>query len=192
MDKYIPEVYKKSTERLENIIERYHLDRITVESMVRSCIEVEEQEIQPASATWRSRGGRVYSTKASNIKVNLRFALSSVFRLKTIFAQDDFWLALAMIHLIVDLFTNATKEIDEISSVVLVAVYRLQHADKEKILEYAEKICPESIQELLSAECVEESLEKLECWGCIDLINGRYSVKEIVTASMVKGYQEKH
>ena len=116
MEKFIPETYKEVTKSLEPVIEKYDLDKITVESLVRSSIEIEEQSVQPVTAIWSFRNGKTYSTKASNIKVNLKFALSSVFRLKTTLGQRDFWLALAIIYLIVDLFTTATQEIDEISS----------------------------------------------------------------------------
>ena len=115
MEKFIPETYKEVTKNLEPVIEKYDLDKITVESLVRSSIEIEEQSVQPVTAIWSFRNGKTYSTKASNIKVNLKFALSSVFRLKTTLGQRDFWLALAIIYLIVDLFTTATQEIDEIS-----------------------------------------------------------------------------
>ena len=56
--------------------------KITVESLVRSSIEIEEQSVQPVTAIWSFRNGKTYSTKASNIKVNLKFALSSVFSTK--------------------------------------------------------------------------------------------------------------
>lgn len=186
MEKFIPETYKEVTNRLEPVIEKYDLDRITVESLVRSSIEIEEQSIQPVTAVWKSKSGKVYSTKGSNIKINLKFALSSVFRLKTTLGQKDFWFGLAIIYLIVDLFTMATEEIDENSSVVLIAVYRLQQGDEERLLDYIDKICPENLKNNMTQECVEEALKKLESWGCISCIEGLYMVNETVTASMIK------
>ena len=186
MEKFIPETYKEVTKNLEPVIEKYDLDKITVESLVRSSIEIEEQSVQPVTAIWSFRNGKTYSTKASNIKVNLKFALSSVFRLKTTLGQRDFWLALAIIYLIVDLFTTATQEIDEISSVVLIAVYRLQHGDEKRILEYINEICTENLKKDILPEHIEESLEKLESWGCISCVDGKYRVNETVTASMIK------
>lgn len=35
-------------------------------------------------------------------------------------------------------------------------------------------------------EHIEESLEKLESWGCISCVDGKYRVNETVTASMIK------
>ena len=83
MEKFIPESYNTVINLLQPVIEKYDLDKITVESLVRSSIEIDEHEIQPVTTIWKSRKGTVYSTKPSNIKVNLKFSLSSIFRLKT-------------------------------------------------------------------------------------------------------------
>lgn len=186
MEKYIPETYKLAINMLEPMIKKYDLDRITLESLVRSSIEIEEQDIQPVTAIWRNKKGQIYSTKASNIKVNLSFALSSLFRLKTSLNQKDFWLVLAIIHLIVDLFTMATKEVDEFSAVVLVGVYRLQHANIEKIMEYIKEICPKDLNSKVTIDSINEALKKLESWGCISVLNGEYIVNETVKASMIR------
>ena len=42
MEKFIPETYKEVTKNLEPVIEKYDLDKITVERLVRSIIEIEE------------------------------------------------------------------------------------------------------------------------------------------------------
>lgn len=186
MERYIPEIYKTVVDKLEPVIGQYNLDKITVESLLRSSIEIEEQDIQPVTAVWKNKKGKTYSTKASNIKVNLKFALSSLFRLKTTLSEKDFWLVLAIIHLIVDLFTMATQEVDEFSSVVMIAVYRLQHGDMERLVTYIEEICPADLRAAISSENIEESLNKLESWGCISCLNGKYEVNESVTASMIK------
>ena len=186
MEKFIPESYNTVINLLQPVIEKYDLDKITVESLIRSSIEVDEQEIQPVTAVWKSKKGVVYSTKASNIKVNLKFALSSLFRLKTTLSQKDIWLGLAIIYLIVDLFTSATKEIDELSAVVLVSVYRLQSGNNERIKQYAKEICPAPLSDKLQFENVDESLQKLESWGCISCEDGNYMVNEKVMTSMIK------
>lgn len=188
MEKYIPETYNHVIKMLEPVIEKYDLDKITIESLVRSSIEVEEQMIQPVTAVWRSKSGKMYSTKASNIKVSLQFALTIVFRLKTVWGMKDIWLGIAIIHMIIDSFISATLEIDEWSSITLISVYRLQHADKKAIFEYAGKICPLNLKKDITEECIDNSLNKLESWGCIALLDGFYKVNEIVTVSMVKGY----
>ena len=69
MEKFIPESYNTVINLLQPVIEKYDLDKITVESLVRSSIEIDEHEIQPVTAIWKSRKGTVYSTKPSNIKV---------------------------------------------------------------------------------------------------------------------------
>lgn len=186
MERYIPEEYKTVIDVLEPIIEEHDLDRIMVESLVRSCIEIEEQPIQPVTAIWKTRQGNIYSTKASNIKVNLKFALASVFRIKTIMYQEDIWFCLAIIHIIVDLFTTATQEIDEISSLVLIGIYRLQNGDYERINHYILEIAPANIKKDITRATIEEALKKLEGWGCIRCVDGKYLVNETVTSSMIK------
>lgn len=186
MEKYIPKNYKIAIDMLEPVINKYKLDKIAVESLVRSSIEIEDQEIQPVTAIWRSTNGKVYSTKPSNIKVNLKFALDLAFRLKTTFTQKDIWFGIAIIDIIVALFTSATKEIDEFSSIVLLSVYRRQHRNIEEIIEYVEKICSKNSKNDISKEIIKESLEKLESWGCIRCIDGLYEISETVTASMIK------
>lgn len=186
MERYIPEEYKNVIDMLEPIIEEHDLDKITVESLVRSCIDVEEQTIQPVTVLWKTKQGKTYSTKASNIKVNLKFALASLFRVKTIINQKDVWFGMAIIYMIVDLFTNATKEIDEISALVLIGVYRLQHGDIERINRYILEISPDNMKEHISGTAVEAALKKLEGWGCICCEGGKYVVRETVTASMIK------
>ena len=164
MEKFIPESYNTVINLLQPVIEKYDLDKITVESLVRSSIEIDEHEIQPVTTIWKSRKGTVYSTKPSNIKVNLKFALSSIFRLKT----------------------TLNQEIDELSAVVLVSVYRLQNGNTERIKQYAKEICPSSLSDKLQSENIDDSLAKLESWGCISCEEGNYLVNEKVMASMIK------
>lgn len=185
----IPEVYTEIINMLEPVIKQYDLDEISVKSLVRSSIEIEKQPIQPATVVWKSKDGNSYSTKPSNIKVNLKFALSTVFRLKTIINQEDIWLVLAILHLIVDLFTCSTTKIDELTGLALLSVYRLQHADEERLFGYAKEICPKGKEELLQKSDFELSLARLEEWGCIKMEQGEYILNETVTSSMVKGIE---
>lgn len=138
------------------------------------------------SVVWKSKDGNIYSTKPSNIKVNLKFALSTIFRLKTVISQKDIWVALAVLHLVVDLFTNTTIKIDELAGLALLSVYRLQHADEEKLLKYAEEICPEEKHEMVQKDDFVLSLARLEEWGCIKREQGEYILNETVTSSMIK------
>lgn len=187
MDKYIPKGYKEIIDMLEPIIDEYDLDKISVESLVRSSIEVEEQPVQPVTMLWKSKDGNIYSAKPSNIKMNLRFALSTAFRMKTVISQKDLWLALAIVHLVVDLFAGTVKKIDEISGLILLAVYRLQSADEKRIFEYAKEICPEEKLGIINETSVKIALDHLEEWGCIKLEQGRYVLNETVSGSMAQG-----
>ena len=183
MNSYIPEEYTRAIESLEPIIEKYGLDYVTISSIVRGCLDIEEQIIPPASKIWTSKDGNVYSIKPSNIKVNLSFALGNAFRLKRVFTQEDIWLVLAIIHLIVDIFTSATKKVDEISALVLLAIFRLQSAEKERIYEYAKKIVPEHSVIELTEEQFSNALDNLEELKCIHLKDGKYSICETIDSS---------
>lgn len=186
MDMCIPEEYTEIVDILEPVIKKYDLDEISVKSLVRSSIEIEEQPIQPATLIWKSKDGNSYSVKPSNIKVNLKFALSTVFRLKTIITQKDIWFVLAILHLVVDLFIDPKVKIDELAGVALISVYRLQRANKERLFLYAKDVCPSKKKEILKENDFELALARLEEWGCVKMVQGEYVLSETVTSSMVK------
>lgn len=184
MNNYIPEEYDKIIGDLKPIIDKYNLDQVMVSGLVRGIIEVEQQPVLPVSRVWKSKNGNSYTVKPSNIKVNLVFALGNAFRLKTIFSQKDVWLILAIIYLIADLYTNATEKVDEISSIVLLAVYRMQKGDAERILNYAKEIQPKDSGALLEAKSCVEALNNLEELRCIELVDGEYRVCESIDSSL--------
>lgn len=184
MNEYLPEEYSKAIEMIHPIVEEYKLDSILVNSIIRGAIEIDLQPIQPASKVLRSKKGETYSIKPTNIKLNLSFALSNAFRLKTTFSQKDVWLVLAILHLVVDLFTDATKKIDEISSLVLLATFRLQQASKNQIWDYTLKIQPKESNLEITEELIETALKNLEDLKCISLIDGKYQVVETISSSL--------
>lgn len=184
MNDYIPEEYSKAIKSLEPIVKKYDLDPVMVASIVRGSIEKEDQPIQPASRVWKSKDGNVYTVKPENIKVNLSFALTNAFRLKTIFSQKDIWLVLAIIHLIVDMFTSAVKRVDEMSSLILLAIFRLQEAEKVEIKEYTLKILPKDSSIIITDEMVQNALDNLEELKCIKLDDGKYSIIETIGSSL--------
>ncbi len=184
MNDYIPEEYSKAIKSLEPIIQKYGLDAVMVSSIVRGSIEKEDQPIQPASKVWKSKDGNVYTVKPANVKVNLSFALANAFRLKTMFSQKDIWLVLAIIYLIVDMFTSAIKKVDEISALILLAIFRLQEAEKTEIKEYALKIVPQNSNIIINDKVVQEALDNLEELKCIKLDDSRYSVIETIGSSL--------
>lgn len=187
MNKYIPEEYAEIIDMLDPVIQKYKLDKISIESLVRSSISIEERPIQPVTLVWKSKDGNCYSIKPSNIKVNLRFALSTAFRIKTVITQEDLWLALAIVHLAVDLFTSATIKVDELSGLALLSVYRLQRADENRIFEYAKEICPKEKLDIVKENDFKMALTRLEEWGCVKMDQGNYILNEIVTSSAVRG-----
>lgn len=184
MNEYLPEEYSRAIEMINPIVEKYGLDSILVNSIVRGAIEKESQPIQPASTVWKSKKGNTYSLKPANIKVNLSFALSNAFRMKTIFKQEDIWLVLAILHLAIDLFTSAVEKVDEASSLVLLSTFRLQEASKEDILNYTLKIQPEESKLTITDELVQNALDNLEDLRCVDLKDGKYHVVETIDSSI--------
>lgn len=116
--------------------------------------------------------------------MNLSFALSNAFRLKTIFKQEDIWLVLAILHLAIDLFTSAVEKVDEASSLILLATFRLQEASKEDILNYAIKIQPKENKLVITEELVQNALDNLEDLRCVELKDGKYHVVESIDSSL--------
>lgn len=176
--------YTMAFKSIEPLIERYKLDRVMLTSIIRGSMEKEEYSIKPASKVWRSKDGNVYSIKPANVKINLSFALENAFRLKTIFGEKDIWLVLAIIYIVVDMFTNAVEKVDELSALVLLALFRLQTATKERVTDYACQILPENCKLKVNEQSVEESLNTLEELKCIKLENGVYSVMETIDSSL--------
>lgn len=184
IEMYLPEDYQKIIENLNSAIAQYGLDEVTIAGVVRGSIEVEQQPIHPVSRVWKSKSGETFSVKASNIKVNLNYALKTAFRIKTVFVQKDVWLAAAIIHMIVDLFTDAKKLVDEKTAIILLAVFRLQNGDIERIMQYAQTIIPkESGIELNKTQC-QEALDNLESLQCIEIKDGEYIVRESIDSSL--------
>lgn len=184
---YFPQEYVDIIEELQKIMIPYNLDDTTLSSLVRASIEIEQQLPEPASRLFKLQNGKKYSVKPSNIKVNLKYALDLAFRFKTIFELHDIWLALAIISLIVNLFTNAIKEIDEISSIVILAIYRMQKGSEAEIFEQAKVIQPKSSSVILDMKSIQKSLSQLEDFKCIQLIDGKYSIIESVSSSLFVG-----
>lgn len=184
MDEYVLQEYRMALEALEPLIAKYELDPVMLSSIVRGTVEVEEHPLQSALKVWKSKDGKVYTIKPSNIKINLSFALDNAFRFKTIFTQKDIWLVLAIIHLVVDMFTSAVKRVDEMSALILVAVFRLQSAESREILEYAQKILPQNSELCVDDVSVQRALDNLEELKCVKLENGKYSVIETVGSSL--------
>lgn len=183
MNEYLPEEYQNAIEMLKPVVEEYGLDEILVNSIVRGALEKESQPIQPVSTVWKTKKGDTYSIKPTNIKINLSFALSNAFRLKTILNQEDIWLVLAILHLIIDLFTGAVKKIDEASALILLSTFRLREASKEDILNYAIKIKPDKSKLQITDELVQSALDNLEDIRCIELNEGKYHVVEKISTS---------
>lgn len=181
----IPEEYNKVIEQLQPVIEAFNLDRVSVESLVRSCVEIEDPPSPPASTIWKDKKGVAYTTKLPNIKIDLRFALETVLGLQPVIRKEDIWMVLAVLNIVVRLFCEMTEKIDDFSSLVLVAVYRLRYADAEKIRNYVKTIDLDKDRKI-SDDILAETLTKLEKLGCIRLENGGFVLNETINGSMLR------
>lgn len=82
------------------------------------------------------------------------------------------------------MFTSAVKRVDEMSALILMAVFRLQSAESREILEYAQKILPQNSELCVDDVSVQRALDNLEELKCVKLENGKYSVIETVGSSL--------
>lgn len=184
MNEYIPEEYNTMIASIQHIIDKYELDPMLIASIIRGSIEIDALPMERASIIYTTPNKKTYSTKPQNIKFNLSFALSNLFRLKSIFTQKELWIILAIIHLIIDLFTCSRVEINETHALILLATYRLQSSTDDRILEYAKDIKPANFNEELDLPSVRKALDFLLNIKCIQMINGKYEVIETITSSL--------
>ena len=67
MDEYVLQEYRMALEALEPLIAKYELDPVMLSSIVRGTVEVEEHPLQSSLKVWKSKDGKVYTIKPSNI-----------------------------------------------------------------------------------------------------------------------------
>lgn len=188
MTEFIQEPYNSIMEIMQPIIQEHNLDEITMESIVRSCVEVEEKEIQRAKYIRPGLKGEIYSTKLPNIKINLEFIFSTLNASKAVVKEKSMWMGVAVIYLVYYLFKQSTVKIEnsEIMSLVLFALYRLRRANVKETEEYVKQIAPDNMKKKVTIEVIEKSLCKLEELKCISLIEGKYILIEKISPMMFK------
>lgn len=70
------------------------------------------------------------------------------------------------------------------SSLILLAIFRLQEAEKVEIKEYTLKILPKDSNTIITDEMVQNALDNLEELKCIKLDDGKYSIIETIGSSL--------
>lgn len=182
------DIYDLLLKKLEPTIKDKNLDPVAVSSMIRSCVEIDDENLTCASRYFYMRG-RYYSVKPSNIKINLKFAIQIIMKFKGICTDNELWLIASIIDIAQYLFSNATKEIDQMSAMILLALYRLLKADKQQINNYIERLnSPDNPKPNLCQ--LQDLLDQLEDIGCIKCIDGYYVLNESIDYSTSKKFKE--
>lgn len=182
---YIAPEYEEIEQSLIPFLKEHDIDLITVSSLIRGSIEVLEPEIPTASVAAINGNDLTsgISLKLKNIKVNLKFALNSIFSFKSVCSSEGIWLILAILKAIVSLLGEIKVDLDAKEAIVLFCIYRLQSATPGEIIEYAEKLRENGKETDIQIEDVNEALEKLERIRTIKLENGKYLLCEKVLVS---------
>lgn len=182
MTGYIVPEYEEISKSLQSFSDEHSLDMVTLNSLIRGSVEIIEPEKTTASDitinpdNWTS--GK--SIKITNIKINLKFALNSVFSFKSICDSEGIWLILAFLKAILFLREASTIELDVNESIVLFCIYRLQTADSEEIVTYAKGLNLDIQTVDIHSGNIENILKKLENIGTIKLEAGKYILRETI------------
>lgn len=137
MANYIAPEYEDLEKKLSFFSKEHDLDQITISSLIRGSIEILEPEIPTASVSVidaNNLSGQ--SVKIKNIKVNLKFALNSIFSFKTVYDAKGIWLILAVLKAVMFLVENMKIEFDKKDALVLFCLYRLKSATLDEIVRY--------------------------------------------------------
>lgn len=178
---YLAPEYKELEKKLAPFIEEHELDEVTVNSLIRGSIEVFETEVPSAStAVINTRDfGASVSVKAKNIKVNLKFAFSSIFFFKSVCDTNGIWLILSILNAIVLLIEDMKIQLSPREAIVLFALYRLRNADEETIYMYVHDMKEANVADI-TLQDVQSALVCLEKIGTIKMIDGKYCMCEAI------------
>lgn len=138
MPSYIAPEYEKIEKNLTPFVKEHDVDTITFNSLIRGSIEILEPEIPTASVAVIDADNLTsgISVKLKNIKINLKFALNSIFSFKSVCDAEGVWLVLAILKTIVFLLEETKVKLDANEAMVLFSIYRLQSATPKEIFEY--------------------------------------------------------
>jgi hypothetical protein len=168
---------------LSDVVVEYELDPVTVNSLLLSSFVFLEPELQSATVAIidPSNFEKSKSIRASNIQVDLKFALDAIFATISVFTAKSSLLILYVLKAIVLLIDKASIQLGKNDAIVLFAIYRLQKADKNAILRYINKLRTENDDiDIVNESTIEKSLKTLEDIKTIELIDGLYSLNDVI------------
>lgn len=179
---YIEPEYKEIEKELDSFVQEHELDLITVKSLIRGSVEILEPEMPTASIAVidNKELSSGISVKPKNIRVNLKFALNSIFSFKSVYDADEKWLIFTVLKTIVFLLEEMRVNLDDNDAIVLFCIYRLQSATIEEIVAYAKKLKENEDDSDIQIENISRALIKLEKIGSVKLEDGKYFLCETI------------
>lgn len=176
---YILSEFLELEQKLEPFIKEHNLDIVTVKSLVRGSVEILEPEYVPVSTIkLYTKKMDASSIKFNNIKINLKFALNSIFSFKSFCGADGIWLILSILKAVEYILSSATITFEKNDAIVLYCIYRLRNATESEILDYQSQIIYDD--KVLSIQEIMESLKNLKNAKTIDIENNKYYVCESI------------
>lgn len=183
MTNNIIDKYNEIDNMLKPFVDEHELDEVTVNSLIRGSVEILEPEIPIASVASIdvNNFAASWSIKPRNIKVNLNFALNSIFSVKSIHDSDGIWLIFVILKALAFLVADMKVSLNKTEAIVLYALYRLRSATDDNIAKYINstlKIKEEDAD--IQLEEVKTALNNLERIGTIKMDDGKYCMRESI------------
>ncbi len=175
--------YEDLQDALSDVIKENNLDIVSVHSLLMSSFDFLEPELQSASVAIINfeELNKSKSIHPSNIQVNMKVALDAIFAVKSIFSAEDFSLVLLVLKAILTLINCSTVQINKEEAIVLFSVYRLKNSNVDGIYDYIKRLKEENENiSVINREAIEQSLRSLEKIKAIELVDGLYSVRDII------------
>jgi hypothetical protein len=165
-----------------DFIKEHRIDEISVQSLFKATIDFVENEPEAASVVYISPDdfSKAKSTKISNVRINLKFAIDMIFAVNLVLTSDGMWLLLSLLKAIVFLYDSMTTKLEKDEAIVLFAIYRLQKADSSRIKEYLDSLATSNKSGDFKVANVDESLQKLKKINTIDTVDGMWYITELI------------
>lgn len=163
------------------------LDKVTVKSLFRTCIESINPELPRSSVIIKSikNSETAYSVKLKNIKLNLSFALDMILGVDDVLEGSKLMLIFLVLDVLRTFFSNVTEELEGKDAYLIYLIHKMDYrktgVSKETLAEYIKK--DSSAQEkkyFEKEEDLEASLKHLEDIQSIMLEGGCYYVTETI------------
>ncbi len=182
MASYIAPEYEEIEKNLMPFLKEHDLDAITLSSLIRGSIEVLEPEIPTASVAVIDADNLAsgISVKLKNIKINMKFALNSIFSFKSVCDAEGVWLVLVMLKTIVFLLEETKVKLNANEAIVLFCIYRLQSATLKEIVEYTKTLKKNEKNADIQIKDANDAIKNLEKIGTVKLEDGKYSLCETI------------